>query len=350
MSGVVNYRPAPDRVAAMPAADRREICGQAIAFAAGARVANHHPIAADLLGPGVELPFADVVAALKLNGVAAAFTSNDLTSTITEGLHHIVLDRLRERGEPEHRALVRPIQVQDFTTQGIARHHPITVGPLDEFGEIEQTPVKLGFASLRVAPVGAIATFSRESTVNGDWGLLANVADELIDAAYRHERAATMALLESNPVLDDGVALFSEARGNDLTWESHLTALDAMSAALRKMGSQSTGGVLAGPGSALSLVGSVLAVPAEQEISAHVVRVAADLKIEIVGDPDLTSWYLLPRPTLRAVVGLAHLGRLTPTVDSARDFDSDNFAIRVRHDYGLGIVSPFAVRATPAAA
>ena len=344
MSGrVQDFRLPPERVAALPAHDRIEIVGQAIAFSSGSRIKDSHPLAFDL-ARNERVCTADIMAALgRPDDVRGAFTSSDLGAAVTQALKLIVLDVRRERGIPEHRAIVSPTELPSFEDYATPRHHPLALPEvIGELREIPTMPAALGWAGLKVKTFGGILGFSRQAIINADWPLLRSLAFELTDAALRAERAEVIRVLTDNAALDDGLELFHADRGNLITGEGvgNVTSLSSMFRALRMM--EAVPGTLAGP---LNISGTIIALPAGDEIEASILEIAGALELRIIADAALTDWYLLPNPALRPVIALAHLGALEPVIDMQQSFDSEAWGVRVRHDIGASAVSPFAVRA-----
>ena len=199
-------------------------------------------------------------------------------------------------------------------------------------------------ATAAIKSYAGMIPFTRQSITNADWGLLATIAEELLDAAYRCERESIFALLADNANLDDGTPWFDSSRNNvsSVTGAPSVLALEAAISALRLMGDN---------GVALGLKPAFCVVPATQEIGTEILleagaRVVFSADRPTLADPGLTSdWFVLPDPTVRSVIGLAHLPNGTePVVDLRPKFTSDAVYIRCRHSFGAAPLSPFAVR------
>ncbi len=344
-SGPALVGTAVDRIARLPAADRREAISQAIAILAGADVPRPNPLALDFADQPRSI--ADHLAALGTPGPArAAFTSSDLSQSVADAARFIVPSILRKRGEPEHRQMCSALALSSFASHTAPRVSPLELTEINpENGEIPAIPARVGSAQIALKTVGGIVGFSRQAVLNADWPLLASITNELIDGAIRAERSALMALIESNPTMDDHVALFDAIRSNDLTASSEVEAFKGLIAALRNM---KTGPALAaGPGDfGLNSTAAVLAVPGSQEFSAAIVKAAAGLGIKLIGDSQLTRWIMIPDPQIRPTFGIGFLGEGggVPAIDVRQGFEADSWGVRVRHDFAIAALSPFVAR------
>lgn len=332
----------PGALAKLPMMDRREILADAIAICAGSRAEFRHPIAEAVAQDLTAGRFAETLGIQ----VRAMLTSADVRETIADAVRVLVLDVQKRRGTPEHRVLVNRVTVPDFRVNAVPRMAPMTMQPVNELGEIEAVQPEIGWAGLSVQTRAAVALFSRQALIDGRWDVLATITAELIDAAERAERADVFAALAANPVLDDGLEVFHADRGNIVTNETLGTVgmLRAMFKALKGM--SVIPATLAGP-TPLNIGPAVLAMPAGDEVTASILDLAGNLNLTLVSDASLVDWYLLPAPSLRPVIALAHLDdRGAPLIDTKRLFDQEGIGVRGRHDFGVAVVSPYAVRAS----
>jgi hypothetical protein len=337
--------PTAEGVAMLPASDRREIVAHAIALAVGLDVDRPNPLAGDLMIPKMggdllvsgRLRPRDVATALGLDSVRGLFTSNDLLESVRTAL-------LLVRPYPddvEHRAICGKIDASDFRPIDAPR---VDGGYSFELGESQEIPpinVRVGGEQITLKAFGAVAHITREAIVNCDFGLMAATQRELVSAAYRRERSAVVQLLNSNPVLADGVAMFDAARGN----------LSASAVGMNADGLGSLHGLLRSlPGSAgvpLNLRGRVLTVPATRAVAARQAVRESGLDWTVFDDAELSGAKLLPSPEIAPAVGLALISD-RPEIVLRRDIN-DRWGVRCLAWHGTAALSHRAVSAAIAA-
>jgi phage major head subunit gpT-like protein len=171
-------------------------------------------------------------------------------------------------------------------------------------------------------------------------------------AAKRMESDAVYSLITANGAMSDTVALF-HADHNNLGSAAALGS-DGLSAGRTAMRTQkglngeridATPAFLLAP-VALETTADILlrsaALPTA-EMSSGVVNPWAG-KLTPVADPHLddaseTAWYLLAHPNQVPTIEVAYLeGEEQPYVEEMLDFNSDNLIVKVRHDFGAGVV------------
>lgn len=194
---------------------------------------------------------------------------------------------------------------------------------------------------------------SREMLINDDLGTFGRLAANFGASAARMEADKTYALLNDNPTLSDGNALFSVAHGNLAGTGAALsvTSLGLARAAMRKQ--KGLGGldyIDAQP--RVLIVPAVLETLAEQLIASLVDPAKSNATpqaefirgLVLVADPRLdaasaTAWYLSADPERIDGIIRAYLaGEARPFLDEETDFKTDSMQFKVRLDFAAGIV------------
>jgi len=189
--------------------------------------------------------------------------------------------------------------------------------------------------------------FSYKLLVNDDMSALTRIPQSLGDAAARTVNAVAWAQVTSNPLMSDGVALFSAASGvrkrqNRSTGGSNnpsVTSVGALTNLMRQMRGENTPEGDEGP-DILNLTPSYLVVPSALEVIANqLVNSAYDPSSSVnnmvynpartltpIIEPLLdaastTGWYLFAAPTRIDTIEVTFLqGQETPVVRSELDF------------------------------
>lgn len=323
-------------------ADRIEAAAHAVALSAGVTTTALSPIAKE-----IEPTASGIMAALGARTPVMAFLSDsDFKDALGEAARLIVLD-ITKKKRVEHRSIAHIVQLPDFREMEAPRAWPIGLSRITENGEIPRAGFGVEAETTSLQTFGSIVSMSREAAINGQWGLMRSVIAELIDAAYREERSAIVAMLNANANLGDGVPAFDASRGNIAT-EAGVPSVTTLSSAVNALRSFSV------VGKRLGLSPAHLAVNSADEVAVHVLmsagvrdlfeRNSARSSGAVFSDPDLTAWYILPDPQQRPVIALGFLDQaLEPRIDVQTAF-SGSIGIRCRHDFGCFWASPYGVK------
>jgi hypothetical protein len=333
----------PERVARLLPMERREVVAQAMVLAGGFDLKKPHPLACDL-ARGLDSNRAMQALTGKENAAAASWTSSDMRGTIAQAIGLIIEEARRAQPTPEHWALCRRLSLPNFRANEVPQlSGGASVFATPENGEIRSTGVMIDGQTAQLTTYAGYAPISRQTVINASWDHLGLTAVELLNAALQKERAAFADLIESNPLLVDGVPLFDASRGNEFSSPltpstDEVTWLAPLLAALRRLTNAS--------GNALSLSAFALLCPPESELYARTLATRQLPGLEVFVDASLTHVALLPNPMVRPVAGLATLGKAQwPVVDTAEpNFECDLWRIRVRHDFAIVPLSAYAVR------
>ena len=225
---------------------------------------------------------------------------------------------------------------------------------LNENGEYQTAEFSDAQETYRVVTKGRIVRLTREMVINDDLRAFTRVPQLFGVAARRMENAAVYSLLTSNPTMSDGEALFSAAHAN-ITTSGAVLSHTTLSAGREMMRLQT--GLNGEP---LDIQPAFVIVPVAQETAAEILLRSMALpegtyssgvlnpwagKLTPIADPALDAasitagWFLLAHPSQAPTIEVAYLeGEEQPYVDDEIDFDSDSLKIKVRHDFGAGVV------------
>lgn len=232
--------------------------------------------------------------------------------------------------------------------------------PLGQNGEYRTAHFADASENYRIITKGIMAHLTRQMVINDDLRAFTAIPARFGSAAARWEADAVYSLLTSNPDMSDGTALF-HADHNNLGANADVdsTGLDAARAGMRKQTGLK--------GEKIDVHPAFILVPVALETSAEILLRSAALpdadmsagvhnpwagKLTPVADPRLdtdstTAWYTMAHPNQVPTIEVAYLeGEEQPYIEDTVDFDTDSLKIKVRHDFGAGLVDWVGVRKT----
>ncbi len=239
-------------------------------------------------------------------------------------------------------------------------------GALDNYneaGEIKSKPIPdLGKEKIKAGKKGNIINLSRDAIVNDDMDAFSGLAVDLGRAAKLTVEVEVYAVLNSNPTMNDNVALFHATHGNlRSALAPSVAAFDAIDVA---MGSQMD---LSG-NEVLDISPKVLLVPRGLGLAARTINDSpydpdannklqkpnpvAKMFDDIVATARLTgtAYYAFADPTVIPALEVVFLdGNEEPLVDSKEGWNVDGVEWRVRHYFGVGAVNYRAAQKNPGA-
>ncbi len=248
-------------------------------------------------------------------------------------------------------AIVDAVDFKDI--YGIKLSEAPDLAEMDENGEYQTANFLENQEKYAVVSKGRIISLTRQMIINDDLRAFTRIPTLFGAAARRMESAAVYGLINSNPVLNDGKALFATAHHNLAGTPAALgtTTLGVARAAMRKQTGLN--------GAHIDVTPAFLLTPVELETDAEVLLRSTALpddnksagvynpwagKLTPISDPYLsdasaTAFYILAHPNQVATIEAAYLeGEANPYVDQEIDFDSDALKIKVRHEFGAGVV------------
>ncbi len=230
---------------------------------------------------------------------------------------------------------------------------------LTENGEYQQAKFSEAGEKYRVVTKGIKIPLTREMIINDDLRAFTRVPGLFGVAARRMEADAVYSLITSNGKMSDGKPLFHKDHNNlDDTPEALTSAaLGRGRAAMRLQ--KGLGGEV------LDIQPAFLLHPVAMELDAEILLRSAALpkdgmssgvfnpwanRLTPIADPHLdadsaSAWYLLASPSQMPCIEVAYLeGEEAPYVEQQVDFNSDALVIKVRHDFGAGVVDHVGIR------
>jgi hypothetical protein len=249
------------------------------------------------------------------------------------------------------RPLVAVTDATDFKTRYAIKLSgaPDLVG-LNENGEYQTASLSDSKESYAVTTKGRIIRLTRQMIINDDLGGFNRIAQMFGMAARRFENSTVYGLITANANMSDGNALFSSAHNNTLT----AAALSADSLAVGRAKMRRQTGMA---GETLDVTPAYLLASPDLETQAEILLRSVALptgnyssgvfnpwagKLTPITDPlitDTNAWYLFAAPGQYPVIEVAWLmGDEQPFVDDEVEFASDSLGIKVRHDFGAGVV------------
>lgn len=231
---------------------------------------------------------------------------------------------------------------------------------VNEAGEFRSGTLAEGKESYAVTTFGRILSFSRQAITNDDLHAFSDLSRRLGQAAAATEAQLLVDLLVSNagngPTMSDNKALFhadhkNKAAGNDVgIWtgqnaKEFVALVGAARLAMRKQVGLS--GELIAVTPKFLIVPSDLETPAEQQLAKLTPTKGSDVNpfagtLELVVEPRLASgtrWYVTASPTEIDGLEYAYLeGNEGPQIETKAGFEVDGVQVRVRLDFGCGLV------------
>nr|WP_262504354.1 ClpP-like prohead protease/major capsid protein fusion protein [Sphingobium sp. KCTC 72723] len=225
---------------------------------------------------------------------------------------------------------------------------------VNESGEFKNKPIPdLAKEKIRATTKGNIINLSRQAIVNDDMEVFSGLAVDLGRAAKLTIEIDVYALLNSNPLMNDGVALFHANHGNlaGAGAAPTMASFDAIDAA---MGAQKdisgneyleiTPTVLLVPrglrGAALTVNGSEYDPDAVNKLQKP--NIVKGMFSDIVATQRIngTAYYAFADPNVAPAIEVVFLNGVTePFTDSQDGWRVDGVEWKVRHDYGVGAVN-----------
>ncbi|HEV7658825.1 MAG TPA: ClpP-like prohead protease/major capsid protein fusion protein [Allosphingosinicella sp.] len=225
---------------------------------------------------------------------------------------------------------------------------------VNEAGEFKNKPIPdLAKEKIRATTKGNIINLSRQAIVNDDMEAFSGLAVDLGRAAKLTIEIDVYALLNSNPTMNDGVALFHASHGN-LAGSGVAPTVAAFDAIRVAMASQKdlSGNEYLEIRPAIGLfplgLGGVAKILNGSQYDPDAVNklqrpnIVNGLFSEIVDTPRLTgtAYYAFADPNVAPAIEVVFLNGVTePFTDSEEGWRVDGVEWKVRHDYGVGAVN-----------
>lgn len=224
--------------------------------------------------------------------------------------------------------------------------------PLGENGEYKMASFADAKESYRVITKAIMVALTRQMIINDDLRAFTRIPALFGASAKRMEGDAVYSLITANAVMGDSYALFN-SQHNNLGVAAALSS-DSLGKGRKAMRRQK--GM---KGERIDVTPAFVLTPTEMETDAEILLRSAALpnadmssgvhnpwagKLTPIADPRLdddstTAWYLMAHPNQVPTIEVAYLeGVEQPYVEETVDFNSDALKIKVRHDFGAGVV------------
>lgn len=298
-------------------------------------------------------------------GLAFTHSTSDFPGLLGDTSRASVL-RGYEEAEEQFDRFTRAVSVPDFKPT-----HLVGLGAfsdllkIPEGGEYKYGTFSEQSQAMKIATFGRLFSITRQAIINDDLGVFNDVPRKMGQAAKRTIAKAVFDLINSNPVLADGAALFSAPHGNLLTAATISTAsVDAMRVAMA--------GQKDAEGNRIRLPLQSLLTPIALGGLARMVRTSqyevgaagsrnnttpniVQNTFEVVDDGRLddasaTAWYGVANPAFADGIVVGYLdGNQTPYLEQDQGFTVDGVAWKVRIDAAPAIADYRGIYKNPGA-
>ncbi len=245
------------------------------------------------------------------------------------------------------KTVARPTTVPDFRAKSAVQlGEAPTLEAVAEGGEFTSGTMAEAAESYMIGTAGRILALTRQAIINDDLGAYQTVTTRFGQEAANFEAKHLVTLLESNPNMSDGTALFHADHGNLAASGAALsvTSLAGLRLAMRRQTGLSGEPIAATP--------RYLLVPPELEDAAMqlvatitpntVDDVNVNSALSVVVEPRLTSttaYYVVAPPAEIDGLEFAYLeGAPGPQIETRAGFEVDGVQIKVRLDFGAGFL------------
>ncbi|ALN73189.1 prohead protease/major capsid protein fusion protein [Aureimonas sp. AU20] len=247
--------------------------------------------------------------------------------------------------DSELRKTARQSTLSDFRT-----HYAVNLSAapsilkVNEHGEYKRGTLRESQEGYGLSTYGRIIGLTRQLLINDDLGAFARIAPAIGRKARDFEIASLAAIIEANPIMSDGLSVFSAEHGN--LGAAASLSVESLSAARLAMRKQ-TG--LAGE--SIGVRPKYLVVPSELETIAEKVltQIAATkvsdvnpfaARLELIVEhrlSDPSAWFLAADPNEVDGLEFAHLaGEEGVHMETKAGWDVDGIEIKARLDFGAG--------------
>lgn len=283
---------------------------------------------------------------MQIVGTAFTHSTSDFPGLLGDAARRSVL-RGYEEAEEQIDAFTRAVSVPDFKPTnlvGLGAFSDLLVVP--EGGEFKYGTFSEQSQAMKIVTYGRLFSITRQAIINDELGIFSEVPRKLGQAARRTIAKAVFDLINSNPILPDGFALFSAEHGNLLTGSAiSTTSVDAMRAAMAKQKDKDGNRIrvplktlltpIALGGLARTVRESQYAVDGNKNLTTpNIVRNTFDVVDDArFDDADPAAWYGVAASQFVDSIVVGYLdGNQTPYLEQEEGFTVDGVAWKVRLD------------------
>lgn len=282
-------------------------------------------------------------------GSFVAHVASDFPGLLLDASQRFLID-MYQGAESVLKQVARERSARDFRAlKGVSLSGFGSLPKVNDGGEIPSGTFYERSESYSLASYAKMFSISRQALVNDDLGAFADMFRIMGRAAAETEAGVMAGLLNANPVMSDGFALFSTQHANNLASGTapSVAGLDAARLALRTQ--KDMDGV-----TLMNATAKFLLVPSALETAAQVLCASAAWAPNTqananpfggtlipLAEPRLTSataWYAFADPTLAPVLEFANLDGVTgPQVEMREGWSSLGQEFRVYTHFGAGV-------------
>lgn len=279
--------------------------------------------------------------------LGGAHTTDDFPAILGNAMSRN-LRRLYEAAPPALKAVARETSARDFRAkQVVSAGDGPRLERTHENGEFRYGTIAESAEAYAVETYGKVVALSRQAIVNDDLGAFDRLPRMFAQAATDLEAQVLTGLVENNPTMSDGAAVFSSTHGN-LVGSGGVITVDSLGAARALMRAQ-TGpqGTVIGAAPAFLIVGPARETEAEQIVAQITLDAPSGAnpfagRLQVIVEPRLSdpdAWYLAADPALHDGLEFAYLeGQQGLNLETRMGFNVDGVEVRARMDFGGGWV------------
>lgn len=277
-----------------------------------------------------------------------AMTTSDFTLLLGGAMNQYLTEQYAIAPSPLMQ-LAKPREVRDFRDI-----HALTISGtpqllvVQELEEYKQASLSESGESYRVLTFGRILSLSRQLIVNDNLGAFIQAGNWYARSAAKTRAEVIVALIQSNPPMADGKAVFHVDHGNLAAVGTAIT-IPALSAARQAMRAQKDkdGETIIDVAPKYLVVGPAKETEAEQVLTQLNATQPGEVnpfpgKLTLLVDARLigNAWYLFADPAQAPVLEYATLAGQGDTVftDTRMTFEIDAMETKARIDFGAGLV------------
>lgn len=271
------------------------------------------------------------------------------TSDFKEILANVANKSLRDAYDmaaPTWMPIVREVEVPDF--KEISRtqlHSGAGLSEVKENGEYEHTTMSESAEKYSIKEYGKIIGITRKTLINDDLNSFTRVPQQMGLKARSLESKLIWAIIQSNPLMADGFALFSTQHGN-LAAVGSVIDVASVNAGFAAMEAQTdldgelidiSPSYLVGPSLMRSTIGSFLGATNPNKDAD--VNVFKDLDGIIERRLTGNAWYLMASAMMIDMIEIARLaGQTGPQISQQEGFEVSGLKLKVNYDFGAKVI------------
>jgi phage head maturation protease len=274
-------------------------------------------------------------------------TTSDFAGLLADVANKVLLAEYQSV-QPSYRLLARRRRFNDFKPHNMVRAGDFPAFlEKDEHGEFKSGYMGDNNEKIQLITYGRILPLTRQALINDDLGAFADMASKIGMRSLDHENALVFQVLQDNPQLTDGKALFSADHGN-LAGTGGAVSIANIGKGREAMRKQKSV-----DGMRINVTPSFLVVAPENETTAEQLvsqNLQADSagnvnpfagRLQVIADANLTgnAWYLMAAPQRAETLVYGYLaGAEGPQVAVENGFSVDGVRFRAHLDFAAGPV------------